>query len=90
MITCIYDYISKKKCIKCMILMHEIACYQRDNNAYSSSLESLLDSLISCTFNDLIASTKVIESRSPIDRRRVAQEIASASRTLEALIVEAS
>ena len=28
MITCIYDYISKNKCIKCMILMHEIACYQ--------------------------------------------------------------
>ena len=26
--TCIYDYISKIKCIKCMILMHEIACYQ--------------------------------------------------------------
>ena len=28
MITCIYDYISKNKCIKCMILIHEIACYQ--------------------------------------------------------------
>ena len=28
MITCIYDYISKNKCIKCIILMHEIACYQ--------------------------------------------------------------
>ena len=27
MITCIYDYISKNKCIKCMILMHEITCY---------------------------------------------------------------
>ena len=27
MITCIYDYISNNKCIKCMILMHEIACY---------------------------------------------------------------
>ena len=28
MITCIYDYILKKRCTKCMILMHEIACYQ--------------------------------------------------------------
>ena len=24
MITCIYDYILKKNCMKCMILMHEI------------------------------------------------------------------
>ena len=28
MITYIYGDISKNKCIKCMILMHEIACYQ--------------------------------------------------------------
>ena len=28
MITCIYDYISMNKCIKCIILMHEIVCYQ--------------------------------------------------------------
>ena len=28
MITCIYDYILKKKCLKCLILMYEIACYQ--------------------------------------------------------------
>ena len=27
MITCIYDYISMNKCIKCIILMHEIVCY---------------------------------------------------------------
>ena len=25
--TCIYDYIFKKKCMKCMILVHKIACY---------------------------------------------------------------
>ena len=29
MITCIYDYILKKRCTKCMILMHEIACYHK-------------------------------------------------------------
>ena len=27
MITCIYDYIFKKKCVKCMVFMHKIACY---------------------------------------------------------------
>ena len=26
MMKCIYDYISNNKCIKCMILMHEIVC----------------------------------------------------------------
>ena len=41
MITCIYEYISKNKCIKCIILMHEIACYQsllKDLDLYSLSL----------------------------------------------------
>ena len=31
MITWIYDYIFKKKCIKCMILIYEIACYYMIN-----------------------------------------------------------
>ena len=38
MITCIYDYISENKCIKCMILMHEIACYQK-SRAWSSGTQ---------------------------------------------------
>ena len=33
MITFIYDYILKNKCIKCMILMHVIACYQQAREA---------------------------------------------------------
>ena len=37
MITCIYDYILKKKCIKCMILMHEIACYQTYASVYNQN-----------------------------------------------------
>ena len=28
MVTCIYDCILKKMCVKSMRLMHEIACYQ--------------------------------------------------------------
>ena len=33
MITYIYDYIFKKKCIKCMILIYKISCYEVYNLA---------------------------------------------------------
>ena len=38
MITCIYTFILKKKCIKCMVLMHEIACYHSHSVISSSSI----------------------------------------------------
>ena len=40
MIRCINDYIFKKKYIKCMRLMHEIACYQTQTQI-NISLKSL-------------------------------------------------
>ena len=47
MITCIYDYISNNKCIKCMISMHEIACYHLSSNMYEKTyLPSFLEGVL--------------------------------------------
>ena len=55
MITCIYDYISKNKCIKCMILMHEIACYHYSSLFYSLSNIIILFSLSTLSFLPLLS-----------------------------------
>ena len=51
MIVCICYYILKKKCIKYMILVHKIACYQRGRNkTLLSSLSLFPLSLALCTY----------------------------------------